>query len=64
MPMHWFLIYTSLGTLLWTGLLATAGYVLESNYQMVRSYIDPASKVIMGLIIAVYIYRVATWRAA
>ena len=64
MPMHWFLIYTSLGTLLWTGLLASAGYLLESNYEMVHSYIDPVSKVVVGLIIVIYIYRVATWRAA
>lgn len=63
MPMRWFLFYTSLGTLLWTGSLATAGFLLESKYDTVKSYLDPISIVVVGLFVMAYIYRVATWKA-
>ena len=64
MPMRWFLFYTSLGTLLWTGLLATAGFLLESKYETVKNYLEPISLIVAALVVTVYLYRVATWRSA
>ncbi|HYF55291.1 MAG TPA: DedA family protein [Salinarimonas sp.] len=57
-----FLLYSSLGTLLWTALLAGAGYLLESGYETVSAYLDPVSNVVVGVIVVVYLYRVVTWR--
>jgi membrane protein DedA with SNARE-associated domain len=57
-----FLLFTSLGTLLWTGLLAGAGFMLESQYARVAEYLNPVSNVVVGLIVATYLYRVARWR--
>jgi hypothetical protein len=38
-----------------------AGYRLEEQYQKVASYVNPASNVIFGLIVAWYVYRVVTF---
>lgn len=58
-----FLIFTSAGTLLWTGFLTGAGYLLESQYERVSGWLNPVSTGIVVLIVAVYLYRVVTWRA-
>lgn len=57
-----FLLYSSLGTALWTGLLASAGYILEDQYGTVRAYLNPVSNVIVGLLVLYYLYRVVTFR--
>jgi membrane protein DedA with SNARE-associated domain len=57
-----FLTYSALGTALWTALLATAGYLLEDQYQKVGDYLNPVSNVILGLIVLGYLYRVITFR--
>lgn len=54
-----FLALSAVGTLLWTGLLASAGYVLEAQYATVAEYIDPASKLIVAALVATYVYRFA-----
>jgi len=43
MSMTKFLIYSTLGSLIWTALLALAGFVLESQYEKVSQYLDPVS---------------------
>lgn len=59
-----FLLFTTLGTALWTTLLAGAGYLLQGQYRVVADYLNPATNIIVGLAVAAYLYRVATWRAA
>ncbi len=41
MPLLPFLVYSTLGTLLWVGLLTYAGYILGSNYPLIERFIDP-----------------------
>jgi membrane protein DedA with SNARE-associated domain/uncharacterized membrane protein YkvA (DUF1232 family) len=57
MPLAPFLIYSSIGSLLWTAALAAAGFLLESNYRLVGDYLDLASRIIIGLIVLAYVYR-------
>lgn len=57
-----FLLFTSVGTALWTALLAGAGYWLENQYQLVAKYLNPISTVIVAGIVVVYLYRVVTFR--
>jgi membrane protein DedA with SNARE-associated domain/uncharacterized membrane protein YkvA (DUF1232 family) len=57
MPLVPFLVYSSIGSLLWTAALAAAGYLLESNYRLVGDYLDLASRIIIGLIVVTYVYR-------
>lgn len=59
-----FLLYSSIGSLAWTGLLTAAGFLLEDNYKEVAKYVDPVSKTILGAMLAWYLYRVVTYKPA
>jgi membrane protein DedA with SNARE-associated domain len=63
MPLGQFLLYSGIGSLAWAGLLMGAGFLLENNYKEVAKYVDPVSKVILGIMLAWYLYRVISWRA-
>jgi membrane protein DedA with SNARE-associated domain len=58
MPLASFLLYSAAGTILWTALLATAGYFLESQYEKVAHWMNPISNVVIGVIVLGYLYRV------
>lgn len=62
MPIPKFIFWTTLGSSLWTTLLTLAGFLLESQYARVAEYIDPVSKVVVITIVAVYVYRLVTYR--
>ena len=62
MPMGKFLLYSTIGSLAWTAFLTGCGFVLEHQYDNVATYIDPVSKVVLGSLLAWYLYRVVTWR--
>jgi membrane protein DedA with SNARE-associated domain len=54
MPMIPFLLYSTIGTTIWICLLTGAGYVLGNNYELVETYLDPISKVVViGLGLAI-----------
>lgn len=57
MPLLPFLLYSTLGSLIWTSLLAASGYLLQAHYTVVESYVDPVSKGVVILVVAIYIYR-------
>jgi membrane protein DedA with SNARE-associated domain len=57
-----FLLYSGAGTVLWTTLLAVAGYFLESQYDKVANWVSLVSNVVIGLIVLCYLYRVVTFR--
>ncbi len=56
-----FLVASTAGTVLWTALLAAAGYLLESQYHRVEGYANIGTNIVLGLMVAWYLYRVATW---
>ena len=52
MPLAQFLIYSLLGSGLWAGLLAYAGYLLGDNYEAVSGWVGPiGTAVVVGLIV-------------
>lgn len=57
-----FLLYSTLGTLLWTGLLAGAGYMLGSQYGKIAAWLSPATNVVVGGAVLWYAYRVVTFK--
>ena len=57
MPLLPFLAYSTAGSLIWTGLLVLAGYLLESQYTAVAEYLDPVSKGIVVIVCVSYFYR-------
>ncbi len=64
MPMTLFLIYSTLGSLIWTALLALAGFLLESQYEKVQAYLNPVSTGIVVLMVLYYLYRLIRQRFA
>ncbi|MBA4489166.1 DedA family protein [Paracoccus sp. S1E-3] len=57
-----FLLLTTLGSLIWTVLLTVAGMILQERFDQVAGVIDPLSKVIVLAVVAIYLYRVLTWK--
>jgi membrane protein DedA with SNARE-associated domain len=43
-----FLVYSAIGTTLWTTLLTYAGYLLGDHYDLVEEYLGPVSKIVLG----------------
>ncbi len=62
MPLGRFLTYSTLGTIVWTALLAAAGYFLESQYQEVSNWLNPVSTIVIVVLVLAYLYRVLTFR--
>lgn len=62
MPLLPFLLYSTIGSLIWTSLLAASGYLLQSQYALVEQYVDPLSKAVVVLVLAVYAYRVIRFK--
>jgi len=50
-----FLIYSTLGTIIWTTLLTLAGYWLGAEYERVETYLAPVSKIALGLLVLTFI---------
>lgn len=57
-----FLIYSALGSAVWTAALASAGALLESQYSKISDWLNPVSNVLLGIVLIWYFYRVATFR--
>jgi membrane protein DedA with SNARE-associated domain len=57
-----FLIWSTIGTAGWTGVLASGGWVLGRNFRNVEDFVGPISLVVIGAIIVAYVWRIITWR--
>jgi membrane protein DedA with SNARE-associated domain len=62
MPLWRFVLFSGLGALAWNSLLVGAGYLLAEHYELVESWLDPGTNIVLGIIVAVYLYRLVTWR--
>lgn len=62
MPLAPFLAYSAFGTAIWTAALGIAGYLLAGQYALVSRWTNPVSNVVGGGLVAIYLYRVATYR--
>ncbi|MEO3432661.1 DedA family protein [Inquilinus sp. CAU 1745] len=61
MPLIPFLLYTTIGTALWTAFLAAAGYLLESQYHRVEEYVNPVSNFVLIAVVVIYAWRALTF---
>ena len=64
MPFTRFMLYSAIGSALWTSGLAAAGYLLEDQYEQVARYLDPVANLVFATIAGTYLYRVATFKRA
>jgi membrane protein DedA with SNARE-associated domain len=63
MPLIGFLLFSTIGTLIWTAALAMAGFLLGQAYSVIQDYVDPISTTVLAILIVIYIYRVATFKS-
>jgi len=58
-----FLLYSTIGTVAWTSLLAICGYILRDQWSTVESYISPISTILIALLVLLFAVRfVRQWR--
>jgi membrane protein DedA with SNARE-associated domain len=57
-----FIVFSTIGTLGWSAALAGAGYLLGAAFDDVERYLGPLSMLVIVLIIASYVWRLATWK--
>ncbi|NMG22882.1 DedA family protein [Brasilonema bromeliae] len=50
-----FLIYSTLGSAVWVGLLTYSGYALGSQYELVDKYLAPVSKIVAVVLILAFV---------
>jgi membrane protein DedA with SNARE-associated domain len=65
MPLAPFLLYSALGTVVWTAALAYAGVLLQASFGVVGDYIDIASYVLLAAFLVLLARRyIRCWRDA
>ena len=64
MPLLPFLLMTAAGSVVWTTVLASVGYLLGSRFHLVAEYLDPVAWTVLAGVTALYALRVASLRAA
>jgi len=62
MSVRRFLLYSGLGTLVWTSFLAGVGYWLGDQYRLIGAWTNPVSNAVIVLLIGWYLYRVVTFK--
>ena len=60
-PLWQFLVYSAVGTSVWTAALAGAGYLLRARFTRINDVLGPVSTAIVLAIVVWYVYRVATY---
>ena len=56
MPLKKFLIWTTLGSLIWVALLTYAGFVFGENYQNIETYLVQIKYIVKPVLILIFIY--------
>jgi len=56
MPLRKFLIWTSLGSLIWVVILTYAGYLFGENYAVIETYIDQFKYFLKPILILILLY--------
>ena len=56
MPLRKFLIWTTLGSLIWNALLTYAGYLFGENYQIIETYSNQIKYVVKPVLISVLLF--------
>jgi membrane protein DedA with SNARE-associated domain len=62
MPFWKFLLFSTLGALTWNSILVGAGFLLAEHYELVETWLDPGTTIVLGLVVVIYLYRFVTWR--
>ena len=61
MPVARFLMWSTFGTFVWSGVLAAAGYALGAGFERIEEVAAPLTAVIVASAILWYVWRQLTW---
>lgn len=64
MELRGFLVFSTIGTAIWSTGLATAGFVLGSQFSDVERFVGPVATIMLLAIIFAYIWRQVRWQIA
>ena len=56
MPIKKFLIWTTLGSLIWVVILTYAGFVFGENYQIIETYLVQVKYIVKPILILIFVY--------
>ena len=56
MPLKRFLVWTTLGSLIWVTLLTYAGYIFGENYHIIENYLDQIKYFVKPILILIFLY--------
>ena len=62
MRLKTFLIWSTIGTTVWSSALAVAGYTLGRRFGEIERILGPLSSAIIAAIVLAYVWRQLTWR--
>ncbi len=63
MPIGRFLLFSGLGSLIWTTLLMVAGYRLGRHFGDVAHWAGPVTNIVIAGLVIVYLWRLVSYRA-
>lgn len=63
MPAGRFLLFSAIGSTIWTSVLMAAGYALGAEYERIAGWAGPISNLAIGAMVLVYIVRLVTYKA-
>lgn len=61
MPMGPFLLYTTIGSAIWSAILTYAGFVLGENWEAVLAFTDEYQSITLVVLIVLFVALVAWW---
>ena len=47
---------------IWNAILVGAGYILAEHYELVETFLDPLTILVIAAVVLLYLFRVVTWR--
>jgi membrane protein DedA with SNARE-associated domain len=61
--MQWlkFLLWSTVGTAIWSGALAAAGFLLGRQFAKIEDVVGPLSSIVVAAIVLTYVWRQLTW---
>jgi membrane protein DedA with SNARE-associated domain len=62
MPALHFAAASGIGIVLWNTVLVSAGYIFHEHYHLVEQWLDPLTFLVMGGVVALYLFRLVTWK--
>ncbi|MDF7776730.1 DedA family protein [Sphingomonas sp. AOB5] len=62
MPRGRFIVFTAIGSAIWNTMLVGVGYWLGANFDTIDHWIAPVVTAILVAVVALYVWRVMTWK--